>query len=256
MGVAREPPGTGRRPVEVGLGDDLDDPAHQVVAQRRDPLGVLRLALDGLLDGRCQPGDRRHVQRAAADVALLPAAVHQRRHREVASYDEGADAVGAPELVPGEAQRVDAGRGEVDGDGADRLHRVGVHRDGVLGGDLHDLLDRLHGADLVVGPHHRDQRDRRGITLHRLAQRVEAQHAPVVDREQLDLGTVLVPQPHERVEDGVVLDRRGEDAGPARVLGPARPEDPLGRQVVRLGPARGEDHVARSAAQDPRDGLA
>ena len=36
-------PSPGRRAVQVGVGDDLDDPAHQVVAQPGEPLGVLGL---------------------------------------------------------------------------------------------------------------------------------------------------------------------------------------------------------------------
>ena len=51
----------------------------QVVAQRADPGGVLGLVLDGELDGGGEAGDGRRVDGAAADVALLAAAVHQRR---------------------------------------------------------------------------------------------------------------------------------------------------------------------------------
>ena len=65
--------------VQVRVGHDLDDPADEVVAQRGDPGGVLGLLLDRELDGGGEAGDRRGVEGAAADVALLAAAVHQRR---------------------------------------------------------------------------------------------------------------------------------------------------------------------------------
>ena len=46
-----------------------------------------------------KPGDRRGVDGAAADVALLAAAVHQRGDRDLAADDERADAVGPADLV-------------------------------------------------------------------------------------------------------------------------------------------------------------
>ena len=63
-------------------------------------------------------------------------------------------------------------------------------------------------------------------------------------------------EPVQRVEHRVVLDRGGQDAGPARVGGAARPVDALERQVVGLGAAGGEDDLARAAVEGLRDGLA
>ena len=48
-------------------------------------------------------------------------------------------------------------------------------------GDLDDLGDRLDGADLVVGPHHRDDGDARGIALDGCAEGVDVEPAQVVD---------------------------------------------------------------------------
>jgi hypothetical protein len=118
---------------------------------------VLVLRLDRGLDRGGEAGDRRDVEGAAADVALLPAAVDERAHGQVTAYDERADAVGATDLVTGEGQRVDARGGEVDRHLPERLHGVGVHGDLVLGRQGHHLVERLERADLVVGPHHRDQ---------------------------------------------------------------------------------------------------
>ena len=146
------------------------------------------------------------------------AAVHQRGDLELAAYDERADAVRTAHLVPGQREGVDAGGREVHWDRADRLHRVGVHRHAVLGGERHDLLDRLERPDLVVGPHHRDQRDRGRVAVDRLAERVEVEAPERVDRQQLDLGVLVVVEPVQRVQHGVVLDGGREDADPARVL--------------------------------------
>ena len=84
VGVAGQPvgrPGLQLGAVQVGVGHHLDHPADQVVAQRGDPGGVLGLVLDRELDRGREAGDRRGVDGAAADVALLAAAVHQRADR-------------------------------------------------------------------------------------------------------------------------------------------------------------------------------
>ena len=109
---------------------------------------------------------------------------------QLTAYDERADAVRATDLVPGDRHRVDPGSGEVERQLAECLDRVGVHRDAVGVRDLDDLGDRLHGADLVVGPHHRHQRDALGVGLDGGAERVDVEPALPVDRDELDLGAL------------------------------------------------------------------
>ena len=256
VGVAGQPPLPRRRAVQVGVGDDLDDPANQVVAQPGEPLGVLRLRLDGRLDGRGERRDARGVERAAADVALLAAAVPERGHGDLASDDQRSHAVRSPDLVAGERHRVDAGAGEVDRDRADRLHGVGVDRDAVGGGEGDHLVDRLQRADLVVGPHHRHQRHRVRVALDRRPQGVDVEPATLVDGQQLHPGALVLGEPVERVEHGVVLHRGREDPGAAGVGVAAGPVDALEGEVVGLGAAGGEHHLAGTAAQRLRDGLA
>ena len=227
----------------------------QCVAQLGEPLGELGLARHRRLAGHREPRDRGRVDRARADVALLATAVQQRGRLQLPAYDERADAVGAADLVPGHGHRVDARAGEVEGQLAEGLDGVGVHRDAVGVGDLDDLGDRLHRADLVVGPHHRHQGDALGVGLDGRPEGVDVEPAEPVDVDQLDLGA-LTGQPDQRVEHGVVLDRRAQDAHAARVLGPARPEQALDGEVVGLGAAGGEHHLARPAAQRPGDRLA
>ena len=68
-----------------------------------------------------------------------------------------AHALGAVELVGAHRQHIHAQLLDVHRDGTHSLHRIGVHPDAVLMGDLRDLLDGLDGADLVVGHHNADQ---------------------------------------------------------------------------------------------------
>ena len=91
-----------------------------------------------------------------------------------------------------------------------------------------------------------------GVALDRGAQRGEVEPAGAVDRQQLDLGALVLGEPVQRVEHGVVLDRGGEDPRAARVGGAARPEEALEREVVGLGAAGGEHDLAGTAAERPR----
>ena len=157
-----------------------------------------------------------------ADVALLAAAVHAAAVTlDLAAYDERADAVRAADLVAGQGQRVDAGRGEVDRHRADRLDGVGVHRDAVRGRDRDDLVDRLERCRPRCWPTSpRPARPTPGSRSIASRERVDVEPARRVDRQQLDLGALVLAEPVQRVEHGVVLDRRGQD--PARGAGRRR----------------------------------
>ena len=66
-------------------------------------------------------------------------------------------------------------------------------------------LDRLHRADLVVGPHGGDQRHLVAVAVQLLAQRLDADPAQAVDRQPGDLGALEPGEPLHGVEHGVVL---------------------------------------------------
>ena len=74
-------------------------------------------------------------------------------------------------------------------------------------GDPGDGVERLERPDLVVGPHHADQRDGVGVVVDGLGQRVDVDDAGAVDRDELDAEAFGVRQPVQRVERRVVLDR-------------------------------------------------
>jgi hypothetical protein len=151
--------------------------------------------------------------------------------------------------VAGEGQRVQPAGGEVDGQRADGLHGVAVHRDAVLVGDVGERRHRLHGAHLVVGPHDGDQRDVGRVALDRLAQRLRVHAAGPVDLEPVDGRALVLHQPLDGVEHGVVLDRAGQDAPAARVGVVPRPPDALDGEVVALGAAGGEHDLRRPRAE-------
>jgi len=111
-----------------------------------------------------------------------------------------------------------------------------------------DLGHRLDGPDLVVSEHDRDQ-DR--LVVERRLELVRI-HPPVaIDRQLDDLEPELLEVP-QRMTDGVVLDRRGDDPVAARL---ARPGRALQGEVVGLRAARGEDDLAPLGAQPCRDAL-
>ena len=159
------------------------------------------------------------------------------------------DAERAADLVAADRHRVGSQRAEVDGKVAEGLHRVGVEGDPGLAAHGRDLVDRLNGPDLVVRPHDGAQRD--GIRIGEpLRHGVEVDASECVHGQPGDLGLLLLRQPHDRVEDGVVLDGRGEDA-PGTVSASPRPVQALHREVVRLR-AAGREHDGAGADSEQR----
>ena len=116
-------------------------------------------------------------------------------------------ALRAVELVAGDGQQVAVEGLDVDRHLAHGLYRVGVEVDVGLAGDNANLRHWLEGADLVVGHHHRDElRGRSQCTAHVAG----IDCARAVDGEECDFNATLA-QPLRGMEDGVVLDRAGDD---------------------------------------------
>ena len=173
----------------------------------------------------------------------------QRHEGGVPSGQQRAHALRTTQLVAGDGHQVEPAPGEVDLDVADRLDSITVHRDVELVRHGGDLGDRLHRADLVVGPHHADERDRFGVGLDSRTHRLGVDTTNVVDLEPGDLGALVGLEEVDTVQDGVVLDRADQESHSSGIGVPTRPEGALDRQVVGLGAAGGEDHLRRAGAQ-------
>ena len=182
--------------------------------------------------------------------ALLPAAVQDGRQVEPAPGEERTGAAGSADLVPADGHRVEPGRTEVDRHLADGLHRVGVHRHAVPARERDDVVERLQGADLVVRPHHGDQRDLVAAALELVAQRVDVEHPVAVDRQQHQLGAGVLGHPERGVEHGVVLDG-GHQQASARA-GPALRRDQNMPLTARLSASVPPDVQTTSLGRAPR----
>ena len=123
--------------------------------------------------------------------SLLTAAVQDRHHRDVPGQQQHAHAGRAADLVAGDRHRVGAAGAEVDGHLAERLHRVGVQRNAVCVGHRGQFADGIDRADLVVRPHHGDERDVGRVLGDGGGQRVGVHPAVVVDLEPADPGTLV-----------------------------------------------------------------
>ena len=82
-----------------------------------------------------------------------------------------------------------------------------------------------------------------------VGQRRRGDPAARLDRQPGDLGAVVLGQPLDAVQDGVVLGRADDDPAAAGVGLPAGPEQPLDREVVALGAAAGEQHLRRPGTE-------
>ncbi len=210
MRVGGQATGRGRVAAEDRLGDRRADHGHQVVAEGADLGGEALAVLGGVLPRDGEGSDGGHVERPGAHMPLLAAAVQHGHGAVLTAEQERPDAVRPADLVAGDGHRGEPGGAEVDGELAVGLHGVGVQRDAELRGDVGQFVDRLDRADLVVGPHDGGQGDVVGVACDRLAQRVGVDAAVGVDGEVLDGGALVLPEPVDGVEDGVVFDGAGE----------------------------------------------
>ena len=135
-------------------------PGVQPIPQRRESLGLRRHLVAAQPAGHAEADDARHVERAAAQAALVAAAVEHRLEadRRVAPADvQRADALGAVHLVGRQAHQVEAHRLDVERHLARGLGRVGVEQHAPPAADRADLGERVQRADLVVRRHQADE---------------------------------------------------------------------------------------------------
>src|SRR5207253_8441535 len=157
-----------------------------------------------------------------------------------------ADAFGGVQLVPGDRQQIDAEVVHFDGNLAERLGGVGVQQDAAGTAECGDLVDRLEGADLVLGVHDADQR---GPAVNRRTDVVRVNAAVAVDRHDRHAAAEAAQEP-ARLQRRRVLDGGGDDV---RVVAQAGEDDALDGVVARLAAAAGEDDLVRGGVEQLGD---
>ena len=183
-----------------------------------------------------------------AQAAFLTAAADERLHADARAAPDvdGADTLGAVDLVPGDGEQVDLHVLDVDRDLTHGLRGVGVEEHLVRAADLANLLQRLDDADLVVHRHHRHHRR---LRTDRGAQLVEIDEAVGLDREVRHVPSLLL-EVAARVQHALVVRLRRDDVGLAPLVKVAHALD---GHVVGLGGAAGEDDLLGVGSDDGRD---
>ena len=118
--------------VDEDIGDAREDAVTQPLAQGTDAAGALAMPLGREIQGDGGADDAGDVFGAGALLHLLAAAVQERLKGRGAAQEEDAAALGAAELVRGEAEGIDAERVDIEFEPARRLDGVGM--EGIRGG--------------------------------------------------------------------------------------------------------------------------
>jgi hypothetical protein len=127
----------------------------EAIAQSLDALR--RCEVCGYRAGRPQPNGEQRALSPGAPAQLMAGAVDQGLQCETTSDIERADTFRGVELVTSDGQQIDAEFVDLGRDFSHRLRCIGMDTDPALPRDRADFLDRLDGADLVVGVHDADQ---------------------------------------------------------------------------------------------------
>ena len=117
-------------------------PRGQLVAQALEARAHVGQLLGGQGHGDSEPDDAGDVLGARAQATLVAAAVQDGLQARAALHVQGADPLGAVELVPREAEEIDAELGDVHRQRADGLHGVRVEQGALLVRDPRQRRDR------------------------------------------------------------------------------------------------------------------
>ena len=201
----------------------------------------------GQIHGFGQADNQGHWQGARPQSPFVTASVLLGGELDPGADREGTDAFGAIELVPAEAEQIEAGW---QGHMPDRLGSIAVDQHLPLPAELNDGLHRLEDADLVVGGHNAHQQRLRAQGLLQL---VEVDPAVGLGRQTHQL-KAMPRQVAHRIEDGPVFGGQADQAPAGAAPPQLRLRDPLDRQVVGFTGAAAEDQRLRAEAQARRDG--
>ena len=237
-------------PLSCASGTCGDDPGDQPVAQRGEPRGAL-----------ARRGRRRPTVATASPTIAATSRVPERTSRSwpppcssgvhsASRRSSSAPApIGPPSLCPVIVSASTPLRAEVDRHLADRLHRVGVQRHADRRARPRPAPAMSLTVPISLLAHMTLATATSRAVAERLGQRLRGDPAGRLDRQPGDLGAVVLGQPLDAVQDGVVLGRADDDPAAAGVGLPAGPEQALDGEVVALGAAAGEQHLRRPGAQ-------
>ena len=138
-------------------GNTRENSRFQPVAQGRHAAALFSQMSAGDFRRGAEADDSRHVFRAGPAIALVMPAVQQRPQNRALAHVERSDTLGAVQFVRGEGQQIDAELLHIDGNFADRLHRVRMKVNIAVAREAADLFQRLNRAQFVVRVHDRDQ---------------------------------------------------------------------------------------------------
>ena len=233
--------------VESAVGD-LAQTLDQLIPQSGDLGGIGVHVGAGFFQRRGHAHDGRQIFRAGTLAPLLCAALDHIGQREATAAVQSAHALGAVELVAGQAQHVDVLFLHMDLQMTHRLDRVGVEGNARLLAYRADLGDGQHGADLVVGVHTGDQT---GVLADGVLHLLRGDVVALGNIQQRHLEAFLF-QLLQRVQHCVMLKGGGDDVQLSLALTQAGSgNDGL---VVRLAAAGGEVDLPGLAAQTGGDG--
>ena len=145
-----------RSPLTILLGITFSSPCSSRSLSFSDPIVLLGHAGHGQFCRPSQPDDVGHVLCSGPAPVFLVAADNKRFELGAPPDIQGADPLGGMELVPGQGEHIYLRAGQVNGNLAHCLNRVGVKDDPVCAGHFGQLLDREDDPGLVIGPHDRD----------------------------------------------------------------------------------------------------
>ena len=196
---------------------------------------------------RTQAHDAGHVVGARPPAPFLSTAAQSWCQGHPGSHRQRTDALGSTDLVTAERNQRHPGSHRCHIAPGGGLHRIGVHH-GVgrmTGHHVGNVGQRLDGAHLVVGHHHRHHGDLGAVTttsgcgsgVEHGDQRLTVHHAASIN------GHGHAAAMHHRVQHGVVFD------GAAHRCAPHGVEHAVDCQVVSLGASGGEHHLAARTAQ-------
>ena len=132
---------------------NLAQAGNQLVPHGSHPGHVLVHVVAGILQSSSHAADTGNILRTSPLAPLLGTAFNQVLNGEALADIQGAYALGAVELVAGQAKHVDVLFLDVDVQMAHRLNRIGVEGHARFFANGADFCDGQNGADFIVGVH-------------------------------------------------------------------------------------------------------